>query len=1031
MNNEIEIYEIFGIIDDIKYNEKTPTIIISLKNNKKIKVIGMENKKYFFRKRDIIYVVCKKYNGELYMIKNPFVKIPNDINTYKNGFKYYLGINYTKANKIYNLLEKYGEENKMSVEEVLIKYCDRIITKKQDLYIDTLFEIIEKTVQKNKIVKWLEKWNKDYNYRKLYLLGLNNKEISSSNKDLKELYEICIKNPYRIPSIEMSKCKDILDLSNNIINEEDFIKGKIAREIYSKIHNCGWVGIPQKMIIKNQPDIKKYYNEMKEEYDIISEKNIIYLRETYDIQKEVIKFITNKVKDKKNNKEYIIQDDETCNKILSEDQKMAIKYALENNISIITGGAGTGKCHTKGTKILMYNGKIKKVENIRNNEEIMGPDGNKRVVKNICCGNDKLFTIIPKKGNKFGCNSEHMLTLKGFIPYYVNEKNLEVEYTINGKKESKNFKTKKEADNYIKTYRDIFDISLKDYLNFDKNTRRNCYMFHVPIEFNCVSAQINIIDNLQEYVLYLEKNINNVNIILNKNYKINKYIIRKELIDKLLQTKISNKKHDTHYIIYTKISKIKKYISYICWSLGYYNIVTEEYILIYNYVDEQLLMTEFDIKYDNIGKYYGFTLDNDGRYLLHDFKVTHNTTCIKLLIYNLIHYKINYAVCSFTGKAVSRIKEVTNDKNASTIHRLIKSKNKNFTHLVIDEASTITTPLFYHLIQSFPNIENITFVGDSNQLAPIGWGPLFNQLLKSETIPTVKLTTNRRVYTVNNTRDYIILNANSIINHNINYPFDYICGDNFHLFQGGPHDITNILTILKKSHIKSKDLMVISPYNSELHFLNNTYQSIFNDNINNPNNFIFDTVKNIKWCIGDHVMLLENNYSINVFNGEIGTIISVSTLTVPQTIIVDFDSYKNITFFVNPPLNNQEDYSLNTSQLIHSYAITVDKSQGSEWDFIILYINNINADTSFINRTRIYTAITRSKRCCWCIVNDIELFNQVSVKLPPYICDNMHLDLSSNLEKQQPYILKLLNKNYEMDNDLPPDDFLDDGYFSD
>ena len=111
----------------------------------------------------------------------------------------------------------------------------------------------------------------------------------------------------------------------------------------------------------------------------------------------------------------------------------------------------------------------------------------------------------------------------------------------------------------------------------------------------------------------------------------------------------------------------------------------------------------------------------------------------------------------------------------------------------------------------------------------------------------------------------------------------------------------------------------------------------------------------------------------------------------------------------------------------------LDKSQGSEWDFVIFYIPEFNTG-SFLNKNRVYTAITRTKRCCWCVVTDIDAFNAASVKPLGYRCENLARKLKSELPNMPAFRIPPLNQNLTMTDDLPVEvipDYADNGVDSD
>ncbi len=476
----------------------------------------------------------------------------------------------------------------------------------------------------------------------------------------------------------------------------------------------------------------------------------------------------------------------------------------------------------------------------------------------------------------------------------------------------------------------------------------------------------------------------------------------------------------------------------------------------------------FDVKSRGSGIYCGFELSGDGRFLLSDFLVTHNTRVLGQIIHNLELRGIPYAVCSFTGKAVSRIREVTGKKNPSTMHRLIMNAKKtksgrsnqfeldipmqDYEHVVIDEVSMVTLELLYDFLQAYPNIYRLTLVGDVNQLCPIGPGCLLDQLLKSETIPCYKLSTNFRVYASNGERDGIILNANALMSHDPQFPFEFVQTSNFSLIEGPIERVYDIIRGCYAGGIKADQVTVLTPYNRYLDVLNSTFQSIYNDGAR----FVTDS-RGIKWRVGDRVMLTKNDEEIGVFNGESGTIKDVSEVA----ILVNFGQSGFHEFLLEPTQNrvNYEQGTTNSyyqrerqmeevldgdegeiddertvKRLQLSFSLSIDKSQGSEWDFVILFIPEFNTG-SFVNKNRVYTAFSRSKRACWCVIPDIELFNQAAVKPAPKRFENLARRLKTELSNLKPFRLPAPIPQLEMNGEMPmlpedmiPEDAFDTGF---
>jgi len=444
---------------------------------------------------------------------------------------------------------------------------------------------------------------------------------------------------------------------------------------------------------------------------------------------------------------------------------------------------------------------------------------------------------------------------------------------------------------------------------------------------------------------------------------------------------------------------------------------------------------------------------------------TGKTSCLAQIIHNLELRNVSYAVASFTGKAVARIREVTKSQKPSTIHRLIhnakfdptKSKRKtqfekdiplaDYEHVVFDEASMITTELLYDFLTVYPDIKKLTFIGDANQLQPIGWGSFFHQMLKSETIPTYKLTTNFRVITKSGLQDGIILNANEIMTHDSRMPFEFIPTENFFVMEAPIERVYDIIRGCFNSGIKSKDLVVICPYNRYIDQINKKFQTIYDLG----GRKVTDS-RGYTWGIGDRVMLTENDAEIGVFNGETGYIKDLTD----KALLVDFGQAGCHEFLIEPTEQNktynrygkaltynhqdeiaemagEDEDTIDTERTVKklclSFCITVDKSQGSEYPYVVVYIPEFNTG-SFINKNRIYTAFTRSQLMCWIVVSDIYDLNTAAIKKSPMRFDNLAKRLSDRLPNLKPFKIpvKLIGDN-EMDCDLFDDfDFEDDYY---
>jgi exodeoxyribonuclease V alpha subunit len=337
---------------------------------------------------------------------------------------------------------------------------------------------------------------------------------------------------------------------------------------------------------------------------------------------------------------------------------------------------------------------------------------------------------------------------------------------------------------------------------------------------------------------------------------------------------------------------------------------------------------------------------------------TGKTTLIKTLLRVLDTHKLKYRLAAPTGRAAKRITEGTR-RHAVTLHRLLEFDFSNggfqrnesnaleLDFLIIDEASMIDVFLANSVAKATPLPAHIVFIGDVDQLPSVGAGNVLNDLIASGKITSIRL---KEIFRQAQ-NSLIIVNA-----HKINqgeFPvsslpdskkdFIFIKED---LPENVPAHLKEIFSrVLPRHGIKADDAMVLVPMNRGAvgtQKINYDLQAFLNPGTNGPQIMNAGTT----YKVGDRVMQLRNNYDKNVFNGDIGTIKEVNTED--RMLKVNYDE------------REVEYDSAELDELVLAYAISIHKSQGSEYSAAIIPI--FMQHFTLLQRNLIYTAITRAKK---------------------------------------------------------------------
>lgn len=337
---------------------------------------------------------------------------------------------------------------------------------------------------------------------------------------------------------------------------------------------------------------------------------------------------------------------------------------------------------------------------------------------------------------------------------------------------------------------------------------------------------------------------------------------------------------------------------------------------------------------------------------------TGKTTLLNSILTILDGKKLNIRLCAPTGRAAKRLTETTGFESL-TIHRLLevnptsnsfrynKENPLNCDYLIIDEVSMVDVLLFNALLQALPKSAALLLVGDVDQLPPVGAGQVLRDIIDSNTITTVKLTEIFRQSATSN----IIKNAHRV-NEGQLPDLQTIKDSDFYFINAEPGgDIINKIITLVKERIPNKfgfhpinDIQLLSPMqrgSSGVKALNTELQKVLN-----PNYEVGFFKFGHYLAMHDKVMQTVNNYDKEIYNGDIGIVKNINASE--QEMVINFDN-RDVIY----------DYA-DLDQITLAYAITIHKSQGSEYPVVIIPLTM--QSYMMLKRNLLYTGITRGKK---------------------------------------------------------------------
>ena len=370
---------------------------------------------------------------------------------------------------------------------------------------------------------------------------------------------------------------------------------------------------------------------------------------------------------------------------------------------------------------------------------------------------------------------------------------------------------------------------------------------------------------------------------------------------------------------------------------------------------------------------------------------TGKTTIIKTIIEIYEEKKYKIILCAPTGRAAKKMTETTG-KEASTLHRLLEigkidedslfRKTNDYEGapidadiIVVDELSMVDIFLMNYLLKCIFQGTKLILVGDSDQLASVGPGSVLKDLISSEKIKTVHLDKIFRQAA----RSEIVLNAHRVNNGEYFLSKEELNEDTkkdfFFIKENSQEKMLEQVISLCTGRLKKfgdydffKNIQVLTPTKKGMlgtKELNKSLQEVLNPPTEESSE---KSNSGAIYRVGDRIMQVKNNYDIfwerktleyetgnGVFNGEIGTILKIDENE--KVVKIKFDDEK-VAWYEFSELE----------QIEHSYAITIHKAQGSEFDVVIMVIPP--SSPMLLTRNLLYTGITRAKKLLIIIGNE-------------------------------------------------------------
>jgi exodeoxyribonuclease V alpha subunit len=352
---------------------------------------------------------------------------------------------------------------------------------------------------------------------------------------------------------------------------------------------------------------------------------------------------------------------------------------------------------------------------------------------------------------------------------------------------------------------------------------------------------------------------------------------------------------------------------------------------------------------------------------------TGKTTLVRAFVRLFREQSLSHVLMAPTGIAAKRLASVTGSE-ASTIHRAFGFDGDNWQYhggnkyhadaVIVDEMSMVDQELFYHVLDALHPDTILVLVGDDAQLPSVGPGNVLRELLSSEPVPNVRLT---QIFRQQHTSE--IVTASHVINR----------GELLSLQKRPPESEFQFVHMTDEERIA--DLIVqmalrLKARDANFQVLTPKYEGTVGvDNLNNRLREALNPSEGqpefqsgfFHARLGDRLMVTKNNYELAIYNGDMGKLVEVQR----DALVVRIHGIGAgaVDTLVTIPKDKAPEL------LRLAYAITVHKSQGSEFDTVILPI--VKSQGRMLQRNLFYTAVTRAKSKCWLLGDPFAIYRAI------------------------------------------------------